>query len=541
MCDPLLLLIAAIVGVLIVAIVVPAGWAIFLLWGSRNTPFELPLSEALRHLLQPGDVIVVGHQWPFAPLSNNGVTQMANAMTEDITHRYWTHAALYSGNGWIWEATRKGVQPARLKDYLNVPGVFVRVRRNKEFRAKPDRREDVIDRCRKQKGACYDFWAPIYNGIVNLYPASFATILVPRWIDRYFCENKKFACAELVVHSFADAGMGVPQKKAWRVKPADFITSDLYVDVPEEWEQIIEKVLEKATPESDVVAYSQNIAQEARRLRSEWATRSQWENAMYEAVDALIAKQHFEEARGLLDETLVSAPNSFEALWRSGFVLGKLGEFERAQGKVSHALKVCPGNAKAQGILGKTYKALWRRQWETEQLAKTRREAAINCADLAKSAIESYHAGHSNDISSYYNGINVVTLSALLRHLDLGQTLSESFKVSTVEEAVRVVSSIEEAVRVHAVDGEKKSDGAERIWALATMGELELVAGDSREALEYYRKAIESTDTQPRQISSMLDQIEMLASLDFRPQNVAPIREYLSSKAPRDPAQAATT
>ena len=467
---------------------------------------------------------------------------MANAMTEDITHRYWTHAALYSGNGWIWEATRKGVQSARLKDYL-VSGVYVRIRRNKEFRAKPEKREDVIGRARKQKGARYDFWAPIYNGIVNLYPASFATILVPRWVDRYFCENKKFACAELVVHSFADAGIGVPQKKAWRVKPADFITSDLYVDVPEEWEQIIEKVLkERVTPESDVVAYSQSIAQEARRLRSEWATRSQWENAMYEAVDPLIEKQHFGEARKLLDEILESAPNNFEVLWRSGLASGGLREFERAREEVSHALKVCPGNAKAQGILGKTYKTLWRVRWETEQPAKTRREGAINCVDLAKSAIESYHAGHSNDIRSYYNGINVVTLSALLKHLDLGQTLSESFKVSSVEEAVGVVSSVEEAVRVHAVDGEKKSDAAERIWALATMGELELVAGDSRLALEYYKKAVESTDTQPFQIGSMLEQIEMLASLDFRPQNVVPIREYLSSKAsPRDRATAATT
>ena len=512
---------------LLLVVGLPVAVAFIRLRLSQHRPCSRSLSVESLHLLEPADVIVVGHQSPFRSLPS-GLTQMANAMTEDIAHRYWTHVAIYEGDGWVWEATsEEGVQRAKLEEkYLHRPGeIYVCVRRSKALRARPEKRAEVIRYCADRQNTPYDFYAAIYNAIVNLYPASFATIVAPPSVDDKIYGNNKFTCAELLVDAFAHAGMDVEAKSGWRVKPADFITSDEhYVDVPERWEEIVATVqAQKGTPE--------DIAREARQLLArDRKARSQWEKLTIEAVRMLIAEQHWVRAKALLDEILESAPGHFDALCWSGLVLGRLGDFNGAREQVSQAVIVSPGNAEAQGILGRAYKSLWRDAWDGKTLpTKTKQERAIRYAAFAKSAIESYYTALRKDICSYYSGINVVTLSALLDHL--GQTLN-----APIESPVTNISAVEDAVRVHAGRWAERPDRAERIWCLATMGELELVAGDSTQALEYYRKAVESTDTQPFQIGSMLDQIEMLASLDFRPQNVAPVREFLSSKAsPRDP------
>jgi hypothetical protein len=69
--------------------------------------------------------------------------------------------------------------------------------------------------------------------------------------------------------------------------------------------------------------------------------------------------------------------------------------------------------------------------------------------------------------------------------------------------------------------------GQEGVWAAATLGELELVAGSSEKARTLYRDAANAPATSYFNVNSMLDQICLFESLGFCPEGVAAIKKVL--------------
>ncbi len=78
--------------------------------------------------------------------------------------------------------------------------------------------------------------------------------------------------------------------------------------------------------------------------------------------------------------------------------------------------------------------------------------------------------------------------------------------------------------------GRAERDGKQDIWARATLGELELVAGDAAKAHKHYRAAANAPETTYFNLNSMLDQIYLFESLGFRPEAVAGLKQILEQR-----------
>src|SRR6202035_3088665 len=95
-------------------------------------------------------------------------------------------------------------------------------------------------------------------------------------------------------------------------------------------------------------------------------------------------------------------------------------------------------------------------------------------AEAARS-LTAYEISVRRDLTSYYKGINVLTLAALLEH-----AARENKRIPKPE--VLDLEDFKTVVRLAATA--KLEDEYESVWAHATLGELHLVFGHLQEALD---------------------------------------------------------
>src|SRR5215813_6570901 len=183
-------------------------------------------------------------------------------------------------------------------------------------------------------------------------------------------------------------------------------------------------------------------------------------------------------------------------------------------------------DTEAQGILGRIYKDLWRLEWKDTETLEERQQQAIATSGYIASAIRSYDLATRKHFD-YYNGINVVSFLKLLEHLK--NTTGEepiACEISDLEDLISVVHFAAQNVLNHAgPDG-----GQDAVWAAATLGELELVAGDAEKARRLYRDAANAPSTTYFQLNSMLEQIYLFEGLGFRPEAVAAVKNVLEQR-----------
>ena len=77
-------------------------------------------------VLRKGDILLTGKQ----SVLYSWYIQFANVLTRKIKHRFWTHAAIYAGEGKVWEAQPVGILERDLNDYLK-NGYYVRALRHR--------------------------------------------------------------------------------------------------------------------------------------------------------------------------------------------------------------------------------------------------------------------------------------------------------------------------------------------------------------------------------------------------------------------------
>ena len=183
-------------------------------------------------------------------------------------------------------------------------------------------------------------------------------------------------------------------------------------------------------------------------------------------------------------------------------------------------------DTEAHGILGRVYKDLWRLEWKDFETLEERQQQAVATSSYIATAIHSYDLAARKNFD-YYNGINVVSLLKLLEHL----------KIATGEEPVDCeIGDLDDLISVvrfaaqNALDRAGLDGGQDAVWAAATLGELELVAGDAEKARKLYRDAANAPGTTYFNVHSMLDQICLFESLGFRPDAVAAVKKVLEQR-----------
>jgi len=191
------------------------------LYAARHLDFTGSLRDP--SVLRKGDIIVVGKQ----SIGYDWYLQIPNVLTRRLKHRFWVHAAIYAGDGTVWEALREGVGPNPLSKY---DGHLLRAFRPR-YLDDPSKLDRIVEYCARQDGFHYGFGALAFFVASVLTPVSFNWIFDNPWLDRRLRLDRAYFCSELVVDAYASVGHHLSPYDGWRVKPCDFVGNPLLREV----------------------------------------------------------------------------------------------------------------------------------------------------------------------------------------------------------------------------------------------------------------------------------------------------------------------
>ena len=303
------------------------------------------------------------------------------------------------------------------------------------------------------------------------------------------------------------------------LKPADWsgiqtAKAKYFGEVFSDWKARVEVARLKGWP-GDILTLADDAPTRFHRVKLLW-----------QAADALCSMERFEAVLPVLEDLLALDPKNRDGLTRLGLVLGRLGKIDEARVHMLNVVEQFKGDTEAQGILGRVFKDLWRLEWKDTEALAERQTQAVASSNYIASAVRSYDQAARQKFD-YYNGINVVSFVKLLEHLKTATgDQPVDCKVNDVADLISVVRfAAQNSLNCAGLD-----TGQDGVWAAATLGELELVAGDAEKARTFYRDAANAPATTYFSVKSMLDQIYLFESLGFRPDAVAAVKKGLEAR-----------
>ena len=191
--------------------------------GGWQAKYPNPIQDPV--VLRKGDILLTGKQSVF----DSWYIQFANVLTRKVQHRFWTHAAIYAGEGKVWEAQPAGIMERDLNGYIE-NGYYVRAFRHR-YISDGEIFNKVIQFCASKKDVGYDLRGAIFYGTSILIPVGFNFIFDNPAIDKLFHVENTYFCSELVVDAFSEVGYPISPFDGWRVKPTDFISNPVLCEV----------------------------------------------------------------------------------------------------------------------------------------------------------------------------------------------------------------------------------------------------------------------------------------------------------------------
>ena len=209
-------------------------------------------------------------------------------------------------------------------------------------------------------------------------------------------------------------------------------------------------------------------------------------------------------------------PENIEFRCEEARHLSRLQQSNEAIVKLERLLEDEPTHIDAMAYLARIYKDLWKGKWIHIEDPEARIQEAYDASHFLQKSIESYLRGYRLNQNDYYPGINAFTLSVILDHL--AQRLGPSGDPE--EEAYRQqLPSLKGAVQF-CLDCKTKLNPKD-VWAAGSLGDLAVcTAQDPRQVAIAYKKALTALWQNKFALESILDQLSMLALLDFRPDHV---------------------
>ncbi len=247
--------------------------------------------------------------------------------------------------------------------------------------------------------------------------------------------------------------------------------------------------------------------------------------------DALLALGRFAQSEQVFGELASDLDGSgsveeFRVKCQLALLANRLGRTREAEQKLSDLARQMPGDTEAQGLLGRVYKDMWRTAWASGATLEERLALAWRNAAVARKSVAAYEVAVRHNLASYFNGINVITLTALLDHA--ARAAKRIAKPDVVD-----VDDIKTVVRVAATA--KLEDKEEGVWARATLGEWHLVGGHAQEAFDDYEQATADPSLTQFNIRSMLEQVQLFQLLGLHANSVEPVAALLMQKTSEMP------
>lgn len=226
---------------------------------------------------------------------------------------------------------------------------------------------------------------------------------------------------------------------------------------------------------------------------------------------ALRKAERFDFALEQLDKGLAVDPDHPDGLRDKGTCLQRLAlqgkpdfTLDRARLHYRTLLDWYPDDAETRALLARIDKDEWLEAWRNKDSPpEQRRVDAAYEESLLRTAIESYRQAFRCNPGHYYSGINALTLMHL--YTDLIQDSRYEPDMATMAGAVRFAVACEPVPS---------------FWGLATLGDLEVLAGTPRSVTNAYRDATAKAENDWFALNSTLSQLRMLQDLEFHPDRV---------------------
>lgn len=228
------------------------------------------------------------------------------------------------------------------------------------------------------------------------------------------------------------------------------------------------------------------------------------------AGKSLVTLGQFAFALEQFEKALALNPEDLESLQQKGILLGRLNKHEEARVHVADLVEKHPDSAETVALLGRVEKDAWVASWRKKgkSVEDMRLDAASEDATL-QAAIQAYEKGFLLDPTNYYSGINAATLIRLLHHL------------TGDDSRIPVSAAIEGGIRWCIQSALSKETPQEKdYWARVTLGDLELLLGDTETVERAYKNAVAAGARDWFGLDSSRGQLLILHDLGFRPEQV---------------------
>jgi len=204
---------------------------------------------------------------------------------------------------------------------------------------------------------------------------------------------------------------------------------------------------------------------------------------------------------------------------QEAFELGRLNRPDEAQIKLEAVIKENPTDAEAIAFVGRLAKEKWQAEWTDLDSVQKRCEIAHQTNFLLQKAFNAYLSAYKQNQNHFYSGINVVTLGLLWLHLtrQVGARIEPDSELAVIK---KQLPSVMGAVKFTL--NEALKNNPDDFWAAASLADMTIhTAKTPDEVTGVYRYALNSSQKTPAAVFSVLEQLELLQKLGYRPDFVA--------------------
>jgi len=201
---------------------------------------------------------------------------------------------------------------------------------------------------------------------------------------------------------------------------------------------------------------------------------------------------------------------------QEAFHLNRLGRVDEAIIKLEGLLQEEPNDTEAISYLGRIYKDMWTDTWINIDDEKTRLQEAFDASHWLVKSIQNYLKGFYIDLNEYYPGINALTLSIILNHL---AQLFDECDDPDIQEILDILPNLEGTLELYLEN--LAQDESSDYWTLVSLAELLVMTEDDPKVVKRaYKNALTAARKNVFYLQSSIEQLDILASLALRPENV---------------------
>jgi tetratricopeptide (TPR) repeat protein len=214
---------------------------------------------------------------------------------------------------------------------------------------------------------------------------------------------------------------------------------------------------------------------------------------------------------------------------QEAYHLNRLGRTDEAIVKLERLLQDNPKDIEAISYLGRIYKQMWMETWENVADSDRRLDEAYHSSHWLVKSVNTYLDGYRLDQNDYYPGINALTGSVLI------DFLADKFNIPTDPDVTAIRENLPKLKgALHfALDSITQRNSSD-YWALVSLAELEVsIAEEPERVSRAYRKALTAARKNVYNLKSTLGPLELLKSIDFRPEFVQTGIEVLQGEIRR--------